>query len=184
MNEASTILVVDDGGRPLGNGIRQKLEAEGYRVEVAPDGEAGLERIRGGDVALIVRDAEMLLRVAAILGRSTESGAATEVLTFGGNWIDLGTDEAQAWDGSQHLLAHRDAMVLRVLADRAGSVVGREEILDHVWGHQVLPSTRTIDTIVARLRQCFERCPDHPVHFQTVPGVGYRFTPEPNAVEQ
>ena len=69
-------------------------------------------------------------------------------------------------------------MILKALADQAGSVVGREEILDNVWGFDVFPSTRTIDNFIVRLRKRFERDADAPRHLHTVRGVGYRFTRE------
>ncbi len=70
-------------------------------------------------------------------------------------------------------------MILKALAERAGQIVTREDILDLVWGYEVFPSTRTIDNFIARLRKRFERNPEEPSHFHTVRGVGYRFTSEP-----
>ena len=127
---------------------------------------------------------ELLLRVAAILRRSAWYDAGSQSLEFGGNRIDFQTHEAQAWDGTRHSLTHKEAMILRALAERAGSIVTREEILDRVWGYEVFPSTRTIDNFIVRLRKRFEKSPDHPAHFHTVRGVGYRFTPEPEPANE
>ena len=66
-----------------------------------------------------------------------------------------------------------------MLAEREGRVVWRDEILDLVWGEDVLPSTRTIDNFIVRLRKRFEPDPEQPRHFHTVRGIGYRFTIEP-----
>ena len=63
-------------------------------------------------------------------------------------------------------------MILKCLSERAGETVGREEILDKVWGFEVFPSTRTIDNFIVRLRKRFERDPEAPVFFHTVRGVG------------
>jgi len=126
---------------------------------------------------------ELLLRVAAILRRSTWYQSTNTALAFGGNQVDFQTYEARAWDGSTHALTHKEAMIMKALADRAGSIVTREEILDRVWGYEVFPSTRTIDNFIVRLRKRFERNPEAPAHFHTVRGVGYRFTPEPSATE-
>jgi two-component system alkaline phosphatase synthesis response regulator PhoP len=124
---------------------------------------------------------ELLLRVAAILRRSAWYGRASAPLEFGGNTIDFQTYHARAWDGALHVLTHKEAMILKALAERAEQIVTREEILDRVWGYEVYPSTRTIDNFIVRLRKRFERSADHPLHFHTVRGVGYRFTPEPEA---
>ncbi len=124
---------------------------------------------------------ELLLRVAAILRRSRWYAETESALEFGGNRIDFETYHARAWDGVEHALTHKEAMILKVLAEHAGAIVTREEILDRVWGYEVFPSTRTIDNFIVRLRKRFEMNPEAPLHFHTVRGVGYRFTPEPEA---
>lgn len=126
---------------------------------------------------------ELLLRVAAILRRSAWYSGGSDTLQFDGNRIDFQTYEARAWDGSEHSLTHKEAMILRVLAERDGGIVTREEILDRVWGYEVFPSTRTIDNFIVRLRKRFEKSPDQPAHFHTVRGVGYRFTTDAEAPE-
>jgi two-component system alkaline phosphatase synthesis response regulator PhoP len=149
---------------------------------------AAEDRVRGFDaggddyLAKPFHLKELLLRVAAILRRSSwyqASGSAA--LEFGGNRIDFKTYEARAWDGSEHSLTHKEAMILRALADQPGNIVTREDVLDRVWGYEVFPSTRTIDNFIVRLRKRFERNPEAPAHFHTVRGVGYRFTVEPQA---
>ena len=127
---------------------------------------------------------ELLLRIAAILRRGAWYRQSTDKLAFGGTEVDFRTYQAQAWDGRSHALTHKEAMILKALAERSGEVVGREEILDKVWGFEVYPSTRTIDNFIVRLRKRFERDADAPRHFHTVRGVGYRFTAEPAAEGQ
>jgi two-component system alkaline phosphatase synthesis response regulator PhoP len=119
---------------------------------------------------------ELLLRVAAILRRSRWYESASPNLEFGGNRIDFTTYRAAAWDGSEHSLTHKEAMIVQALAEREGEIVTREDILDRVWGYEVFPSTRTIDNFIVRIRKRFERNPEEPMHFHTVRGVGYRFT--------
>lgn len=65
------------------------------------------------------------------------------------------------------------------LIQAGGAIVSREELLKEVWGFRFLPKTRTTDYFLGRLRKVFERDPDHPKHFITVRGAGYRFTAEP-----
>lgn len=122
---------------------------------------------------------ELLLRVAAILRRGDWYGRSDDSLTFADNEIDFKTYQARAWDGTEHALTHKEAMILKVLSDQAGAIVPREDILDKVWGYEVFPSTRTIDNFIVRLRKRFERNPEAPEHFHTVRGVGYRFTLDP-----
>jgi two-component system, OmpR family, alkaline phosphatase synthesis response regulator PhoP len=123
---------------------------------------------------------ELILRVKAILRRSAgeEAPALGSHLEFGGNRVDLDGYVATAWDGRRHELTHKEALILRVLAERQGTVVSRDTILDRVWGYDLFPSSRTIDNFIVRLRKRFERQPERPRHFHTVRGVGYRFTVE------
>ena len=65
-----------------------------------------------------------------------------------------------------------------VLAEHAGEIVSREDLLERVWGYDVFPSTRTVDNFILRLRKRFEKDPANPRHFLTVWGVGYRFLTE------
>ena len=126
---------------------------------------------------------ELLLRVEAILRRSRWYGTTSAALEFGANKVDFRTYQARAWDGTEHALTHKEAMILKALFEREGGVVTREEVLDRVWGYEVYPSTRTIDNFIVRLRRRFERNPELPVHFHTVRGVGYRFTLQAETAE-
>lgn len=125
---------------------------------------------------------ELLLRVAAIVRRRKWSETLAEAeaqLSFAENEVDFRTYRGRSWDGREHDLTQKEAMILRALADREGEVVSREEILEKVWGYEVFPSSRTIDGFIVRLRKRFERKAEAPAHFHTLPGVGYRFTRNP-----
>ncbi len=122
---------------------------------------------------------ELLLRVAAILRRRTRLDALTgsrETLQFGGNEFDFTSFRGRSWDGTEQVLTPKEALILAELAKRDGRVVWREDLLERVWGGETLPSSRTIDNFIVKLRKRFEREPDRPRHFHTVRGVGYRFT--------
>jgi two-component system alkaline phosphatase synthesis response regulator PhoP len=124
---------------------------------------------------------EFLLRVDALLRRRgwTTGAPPVDLLRFGGHEVDLRAWTATLADGRREQLGVREVGILRLLAERAGQVVGRDDILDVVWGDDAFPSSRTIDNVVLRLRRLFEPDPSAPVHIHTVWGVGYRFTPEP-----
>jgi two-component system, OmpR family, alkaline phosphatase synthesis response regulator PhoP len=126
---------------------------------------------------------EFLLRVRAILRRwdwyrSASATAATAVLRFGGNEVDFRAFRGRSWSGEPQELTEKEAMILKVLAEHAGEIVSREDLLERVWGYDVFPSTRTVDNFILRLRKRFERDPAAPRHFLTVWGVGYRFLSE------
>lgn len=124
---------------------------------------------------------ELLLRVSAILRRARvgeDASGVDAVVRFGGNEVDLRTYEALAHDGQRHRLTHKELSILRLLSEREGQVVPREDILDAVWGGEATPTARTIDNFILRLRRRFEPDPQNPRHFHSVHGVGYRFVRE------
>ncbi len=145
----------------------------------------GQDRIRGleagGDDYLTkpFQLRELLLRVAAIVRRRTRYDAMTALepmVRFGDNEFDFRSFRGRSWNGADQLLTQKEAMILKVLVAREGEMVWREEILEKVWGDDVLPSSRTVDNFVLRLRKRFEPDPERPAHFHTVRGIGYRFT--------
>ena len=128
---------------------------------------------------------EFLLRVRAILKRWQwykdglgARAAQTDTLSFAGNTANFRTFQAHAWDGAVHDLTEKEAMILKVLGEKPGDVITRDDLLEKVWGYEAFPSTRTVDNFILRLRKIFERDPHNPRHFLTVRGVGYRFLPE------
>lgn len=186
--ESTFDLIVLDVTMPVMDGLAacRELRRQGRQTPVLfltvrgdPDDRIrGLEA--GGDDYLVkpFHLRELLLRIKAILRRSAWYADQQEQLLFGGNEVDFRSYQARAWDGTDAALTHKEAMILKALAERPNAVVGREEILDKVWGFEVYPSTRTIDNFIVRLRKRFERDADAPAHIHTVRGVGYRFTPE------
>ena len=103
------------------------------------------------------------------------SVAAAATLRFGGNEVDFHAFRGRSWNGEIQELTEKEAMILKVLAEKPGEIVSREDLLERVWGYDVFPSTRTVDNFILRLRKRFERDPANPQHFLTVWGVGYRF---------
>ncbi|MGH8149463.1 MAG: response regulator transcription factor [Steroidobacteraceae bacterium] len=125
---------------------------------------------------------EFLLRVRAILKRwdwyrGSSPAAPSDTLRFSGNEVDFRAFRGRSWSGEEQELTEKEAMILKVLAEKPGEIVSREDLLERVWGYDVFPSTRTVDNFILRLRKRFERDPANPRHFLTVWGVGYRFEP-------
>ena len=121
---------------------------------------------------------ELLLRVGKLMSRGKGAKDETSIPTqfqFSGNQVDLSRFEALGYDGTKHTLSQREAMLLRLLVEKAGQVVSREEILQKVWGYNVFPTTRTVDNFIVAFRKYFEPDPRVPKHFHSVRGVGYKF---------
>ena len=75
----------------------------------------------------------------------------------------------------EFVLTAKEFGLLELLVRHEGEVVGRETILNEVWGYETFPTTRTIDTFVHALRGKIEKNPAKPVHLLTVPWMGYKF---------
>lgn len=90
------------------------------------------------------------------------------------------------WDSYEVLNAHgevihsfskKEAALLEFFIQNEGKVVSRNEILDHVWGKDQFPTSRTIDNFVLSFRKLFESNNSKELkHFHSVRGVGYKFT--------
>lgn len=120
---------------------------------------------------------ELLLRLDRLMDQ-TPSDAWTQLrqASIGSGSVDFVAFEARGFDGTMRQLSRREAMLLKLLIGREGEVVSREDILQLVWGYDILPSTRTIDNFILAFRKTFERDPKAPVHFHSIRGVGYKFT--------
>ncbi len=72
-------------------------------------------------------------------------------------------------------LSLRDIKILTLLSEKEGKVVSRDSLFDYCWGRDYLPSSRTLDQHISKLRKLIEVDPKHPEIIQTVHGVGYRY---------
>ncbi len=118
---------------------------------------------------------ELLARLRAALRRPSLAGApAPRQLRFGRLEID---PEARALflDGKPVTVTSYQFDLLVALAERAGRVLSREQLLDAVKGAALEPFDRSIDVHMARLRAAIEDDPKHPRRIVTVRGAGYVF---------
>lgn len=120
---------------------------------------------------------ELLLRVSGMLKRRSWY----QLMPKAGNtyaWDDREVNFATLTGraGSQgFVLTQKECMLMKLFIEREGEVLSRDEILDHVWGYDAYPSTRTVDNFLVRLRKYFEKDPAKPAYLISVRGLGYRF---------
>lgn len=120
---------------------------------------------------------ELLLRLDRLMDQSSSDAWTTmKRASIGSGSVDFEAYEARGSDGQLRKLSKREAMLLKLLIGREGQVVSREDILQLVWGYDILPSTRTIDNFILAFRKTFEKDPKHPQHFHSIRGVGYKFS--------
>ena len=114
---------------------------------------------------------ELVLRVKKILARQQVEEKPKEQLRFGDLSIDLPRHVA-TWKNKPIELTATEFKLLTLLAQRAGRVQSRDQLLRDVWEYDSLIDTRTVDTHMRRLR---EKIGGAARHLDTVRGVGYRF---------
>lgn len=119
---------------------------------------------------------EFLLRVKGMLRRSAwyRPDPVEEGYRFGNNEVFLLSYRARTAQGEIDL-TEMEVRVLAIFFRKEGQAIARSELLQTVWGYSSDTETRTLDNFIVRLRKYFEPDPAHPIHFQTVRGVGYRF---------
>ena len=120
---------------------------------------------------------ELLLRIKGMLRRSEwykEPVNDQNIFHFGKMWINFRTGKAKGVAGEFYLTT-KEALVMKLLVERKGDVVNREELLEKVWGYDPQTETRTVDNFISRLRKYFEKRPQDPVCILTVREKGYQF---------
>jgi len=118
---------------------------------------------------------ELLARLKAILRRrSAGTHGARRVLRFGRLEIDPGS-RSLAVDGRECSLTSYQFDLLVALAENAGRVLSREQLMEMVRGEELEAFDRSIDVHVSRIRAAIEDDPKHPRRIVTVRGLGYVF---------
>jgi two-component system alkaline phosphatase synthesis response regulator PhoP len=118
---------------------------------------------------------EFLLRVQNLLRRAVKKETAfNENFSFGKNSVNFATFEAKGINGDV-TLSKREVELLKLLLERKGEVVSRDEILEKLWNDDALPTARAIDNYILNYRKYFETNPREPRHFFSIRGVGYKF---------
>lgn len=116
-----------------------------------------------------VKPKVLVSKVKALLRRLSSGAADNNQIELDGLIIDR--DEYKViCNGNEMVLPRKEFELLSLLATKPGKVYKREEILDEVWGNEVVVGGRTIDVHIRKLR---EKIGDD--KFKTIKGVGYKF---------
>lgn len=121
---------------------------------------------------------ELLARIKAALRKMETSHSLEEEsqkVSFNNITIDFKKYQATR-DNSPLDLNPREYQILQFLIKQKGDVVLREDLLEEVWGYTTdnMPTTRTVDNHIVKLRQKLEVDPSKPKLIISVRGVGYR----------
>jgi DNA-binding response OmpR family regulator len=126
---------------------------------------------------------ELLARLAAVL-RRTRAGErqASDRLRVGPLEIDRAAREVRV-RGQRRELTGRQFDLLLLLAERAGRVQTRDQLMDALKGEEWDNVDRSIDVHISRIRQAIEDDPRHPRLVQTVRGAGYVLALTPGSAD-
>jgi two-component system alkaline phosphatase synthesis response regulator PhoP len=162
--------------------VCKTLRAEGFRAPIIMltargqeiDKVVGLELGADDYVTKPFSIRELLARVRAILRRT--EGGKKRLARYRFSDIELDFETYRATRGSERLeMSPREFELLRYLIERKGETVTRDQLLEDVWGYESYPSTRTVDTHIAKLRAKIGDSGSEPRFIMTIHGVGYKF---------
>lgn len=121
---------------------------------------------------------ELLARIKAILRRLMRAQKDTqpETIVIGSAELDL-RKHTLTRNRKTQTLTFYEVELLKLLFEREGQPVSRDEILDKIWGIEAYPTNRTVDNFVVKLRKKLEENQHHPRHILTVYGFGYKLVP-------
>lgn len=227
-SNSERVLVIEDD-RAVQKALKRLFEGEGFVVDIAGNGNEGMELFRAMPPSVLVLDLslpgtpgqdicreisqlapslpiiilsaktevmdkvlllelgahdyvtkpfsprELLARVRTAMRRSTRQSVSA-ICAFGN--VKVNFTQMELWrDGIPVQLTSQEFKLLKFMIQNAERVLSREELLNHVWGYQSYPSTRTVDNHILRLRHKVEKDPANPAHFRTVHSSGYKFVP-------
>jgi DNA-binding response OmpR family regulator len=119
---------------------------------------------------------ELIARMRALFRRGSRGQSPTSRFMIGDVVIDVGAHTLARGPETTQITFY-EVELLKLLHERVGQPVSRDEILDKVWGTKSNPTNRTVDNFVVKLRKKLEPSPDKPRHILTVYGFGYKLVP-------
>ena len=130
---------------------------------------AGFEAGADDYITKPIRPKVLVSRVKALLKRRGITQDTNSIVKLGDIIIDK-EKHLTTYKGQEVIFAKKEFKLLKLLISKPGKVFTREEILEKVWGTDIIVGDRTIDVHIRKLR---EKLADH--YVKTVKGVGYKF---------
>ncbi len=130
---------------------------------------AGFDAGADDYIAKPIKPKLLVSKVKALLRRLKSETVSAETLNVGG--IEINREEYKiVKDNIEIILPRKEFELFHLLASKPGKVFKRDEILDKVWGNEVIVGGRTIDVHIRKLREKIGED-----LFKTIKGVGYKF---------
>jgi len=117
---------------------------------------------------------ELLARCKAVLRRARTLPREQDTYRFGD--VEVNLRSCQVSRGGKTIeLSGKEFELLKYFVCHPGETLGRDRLLNEVWGYDRYPTTRTVDAHIVRVRQKIEPRPEEPRYILTVHGLGYKF---------
>jgi two-component system KDP operon response regulator KdpE len=116
---------------------------------------------------------ELIARSRAALRPRTVAAANEPVIKVGALELNLAARSGSI-EGKRLVLGPKEYLVLQTLAQHAGKVVTRQQLMQQVWGASHLDDSHHLRIVIRQLRQKIEADPTRPRILLTELGVGYR----------
>lgn len=120
---------------------------------------------------------ELLARVESIIRRAKQADQQPlgTVLRVDDAELSLGELTYHSSAVGATVLTPTEMKILEVLMRNSWIVIGRETLIERVWGYDFIGDTNRVDVYIRRVRRKIEPDPRHPQYLHTVRGVGYVF---------
>ena len=130
---------------------------------------AGFEAGADDYITKPIKPKLLISKVKSLLRRFKTQDDSQQILKLGN--ITINREEYKIFvDTQEMVLPRKEFELLSLLASKPGKVFKREDILDRVWGNDVVVGGRTIDVHIRKLREKIGE-----QKFKTIKGVGYKF---------
>ncbi len=130
---------------------------------------AGFEAGADDYITKPIKPKVLTSKVKSLLRRFKTQDDSQQILKLGN--ITINREEYKIFvDTQEMVLPRKEFELLSLLASKPGKVFKREDILDRVWGNDVIVGGRTIDVHIRKLREKIGE-----QKFKTIKGVGYKF---------
>ena len=166
-------IVAPDGHGPEERGFLQELRAAVGSVLLVAASSSNRDHY--SELMDIADETRLLAQVAKALAPAPELDSVEPTLQFAGYRLDLGGHSLLDPTGKEVPLTHSEFGLLRVLVQKAGRVLSRDQLLQISTGRESEAYDRSIDMQIVRLRRKVELDPKHPTLILTIPGSGYKF---------
>lgn len=164
----------DGSGLSLGREFKQKNNAPLLFLSALNAPETRLEGLELGASDYITKPfalKELILRLNKIFDSTP---LVDDVVSHGKLKIKFNSFELEDAEGNSIPLGQKECAILSMLYHNRGSAIGREEIIEKIWGEDKCPSSRTVDNYIVKLRKWCESDPSEPIQIKSIRGIGYK----------